>query len=107
MAKQLEKIKQIEDTGAQLAILLSKLVSELKKDAYDVEQFHPHSDIPALVASQRAIHKLTQKDLALMADVTPNTMVKLNQSHTNMRVETLLDILGALGLTLYVGPHSS
>lgn len=105
--KHLNKVKQIEDTSAQLTVLLNNLADELKKDAYDTKQFHPHAEIPALLARQRAIHKLTQKDLALMADVTPNTMVKLNQSHTSMRVETLLDILGALGLTLYVGPDKS
>lgn len=102
--KHVSKTEQLQRAGDRLQAALAELLQDMKQAQYDSAEFTHHSLAPELISRYRLEHNLKQGDLALLAGVTPNTLAKFNKDHTSMRVDTLLSILQALGLTLYVGP---
>lgn len=97
-------INQLKAIGDQFQQLLNTLTKELEQSELDPAHYAHHSLIPDVVERYRLEHKMSKGDMALLSGVTPNTLTKLLKEHPNMRVETVLSILGSLGLTLYVGP---
>ena len=98
------KVEQLKKAGDQMQLILDSLSKDLQNSQSDPTSIVHHSHIPDVINRYRLEHKMNKGDLALLAGVTPNTLVKLNKDHATMRVDTLLSILESLGLTLYVGP---
>ncbi len=64
-------------------------------------------EIGDLVTERRKLFGLTQDDLAEMADVSPNTVRKVERGKANPTVETLLSLGSILGFQLELKiPHT-
>lgn len=63
--------------------------------------------IGTLVSERRKLFGLTQDDLAEMADISPNTVRKVERGQANPTVETLLSLGRILGFQLELTiPHT-
>ncbi|WP_218312478.1 helix-turn-helix transcriptional regulator [Alteromonas antoniana] len=87
-----------------LSEAINAVVNATEQQQRDPASFTHHCHIPDVLSRYRVEHNINKGDLALLAGITPNTLIKMEKSYRNMRVETLLNVLESLGLTLYVGP---
>ena len=60
--------------------------------------------IISAMISQRSSLGLSQRDLAALCDIPQSSVARIESNKTVPRLDTLLKILGQLGLTLQVTP---
>lgn len=64
-------------------------------------------DIGILVSQRRKLFKLTQEDLAEMANISPTSVRKIERGQTNPTVEILLKLGEVLGFRIELTiPHT-
>lgn len=98
------EVEHLKAIGVEFQTTLNSLIQTIEQRQFDPSSFTHHRDIPEVVTRFRKEHQMSKGDLALLANVTANTLTKFYKDHSSMRVATLLGILEALGMTLYVGP---
>jgi transcriptional regulator with XRE-family HTH domain len=59
-------------------------------------------DVPALLRVVRRLRRISQRELAALAQVPPSTIDRIEAGRSDPRVSTLTAILGAAGLELSV-----
>lgn len=67
------------------------------------EEIVPIEDAPGRIRKVRKAQGLTQVDLAELSGVAPITVIKIEGGETTIQLESLLSVLKALGLKLYIG----
>jgi len=101
--------KAISPTDAKIDAAIAQLKAALEEA---IQNAHVSADRPLthirdlgqLLEQYRKAHGLSKGDVNLMAGVTPHTMRRFETDPTTMRVDTLLNVLEAFGMTLFAGP---
>ncbi len=69
-----------------------------------LEEAEAEAAIISAMISQRSTLGLSQRDLAALCDIPQSSVARIESNRTVPRLDTLLKILGQLGLTLSVTP---
>lgn len=69
-----------------------------------LEEAEAEAAIISAMISQRSSLGLSQRDLAALCDIPQSSVARIESNKTVPRLDTLLKILGQLGLTLQVTP---
>lgn len=69
-----------------------------------IEEAETEATIISAMIKQRTSLGLTQRDLAALCDIPQSSVARIESSKTTPRLDTLLKILGKLGLTLRISP---
>ncbi|WP_442914396.1 helix-turn-helix domain-containing protein [Kribbella sp. NBC_00709] len=70
------------------------------KEVRQVMELHTVRDVGAAVRDARIHRRLTQAELARLAGVSREWLVRLEQGHPRLEIQLVLDTLAALSLTL-------
>ena len=68
------------------------------------EEAEAEAAILSAMIKQRTTLGLSQRDLAALCDIPQSSVARIESSKTTPRLDTLLKILGKLGLTLHISP---
>lgn len=71
-----------------------------------LEEAEAEASIISAMIRQRAALGMSQRDLASLCDIPQSSVARIESSKATPRLDTLLKILGQLGLTLSVTPAS-
>ena len=69
-----------------------------------LEESEAEAAIISAMIMQRSSLGLSQRDLAVLCDIPQSSVARIESNKTVPRLDTLLKILGQLGLTLQVTP---
>ena len=69
-----------------------------------IEEAELEAEIISAIIQQRASLGLSQRDLAALCNIPQSSVARIESNKTTPRLDTLLKILGQLGLQLKVTP---
>lgn len=100
-----EKLKTVQDARDSLEAVQGYLLEQASQLSQYRQQrdLQPFSDVGEVIREARKRQKLTIEDLVLYSNVSKVTIGKIENGDTSVTVPKLQAVLGALGLSLWVG----
>jgi len=82
---------------------LKKELQALETNEYSEETLIPLENIKAFVESYCKEHSVTKRDIAILADISPNTLSKLLKHPDTVSLSSLIALVDVIGFNIYLG----